>query len=168
MPKDLTKEEVNTGEVVYEWLIKEYEQYDRSKRWYIIMSLLGVVLVGYALYSANYLFALVLVLFGIVLYLHEMQAPLDVYFAITEVGIIIGKKFYRFSELGNFWIIYNPPTVKNLYFKLGATIKNRLRVPLLDYDPRPVREHLIKFLAEDTEQEEEPISDRLSRVFKIH
>jgi hypothetical protein len=168
MPKDLTRESVNTGEVVYEWVIKEYEEYDRSTRWYISMFVLGAALIGYALYTANYLFALILVLFGIVLYLHEMQSPLDVYFAITQTGIIIGKRFYRFSELTNFWVIYNPPVSKNLYFRLGGTIRNRLRIPLLNYDPRPIREVLLQFIEEDAEQEDEPISDRLARVFKIH
>ncbi len=168
MPKDLTKESANTGNVVFEWLIKEYEQYDRSKRWYIVALLAGVLLVIFALFSANYLFALVIILFGIVLYMHEMQPPLDVYFAVTETGIIIGKKFYKFSELGGFWMIYNPPDVKNLYFRLKNVVKFRIKIPLLNYDPRPIRDYIKQYLHEELEHEEEPLSDRLARLFKIH
>ena len=168
MPKDLTKESVNTGNVVYEWLIKEYEEYDRSKRWYIIAFSAGILLVVYALFTANYLFALVIILFGIVLYMHEMQPPLDVYFAVTETGIIIGKKFYRFSELAGFWLIYNPPHVKNLYFRMKNVVRSRLKIPLLNYDPRPIREYMKQFIEEELEHEEEPVSDRLARLFKIH
>lgn len=169
MPKDLTKEAANTGNVVFEWLIKEYEEYERTKRWYIFALLFGVLMVIFALFTANYLFALVIILFGIVLYMHEMQPPLDVYFAVTETGIIIGKNFYRFSELAGFWIIYNPTGgVKNLYFRLKNVVKHRVKIPLLDYDPRPIKDFISQYLEEETEHEEEPLSDRLARLFKIH
>jgi hypothetical protein len=125
-------------------------------------------MVTYALFVANYLFALVIILFGIVLYMHEMQPPMDVYFAITETGIIIGKKFYRFSELSGFWMIYNPPDVKNLYFRLKNIVKFRVKIPLQNYDPRPIRDYIKQYLKEEVEHEEEPLSDRLARVFKIH
>lgn len=168
MPKDLSKENVNTGKIVYEWYVQEYEQYDRSKRWYLIASLLGVSLVAYALITANYMFALVVALFGIVLYLHEMQPPLNVYFAITETGIIVGQKYYKYSELSGFWLIYNPPEVKNLYFRMKYILRNRLRVPLQDFDPRPIREYLSQFMVEEIDEEEEPLSDRLARILKVH
>ncbi|MEK7625722.1 MAG: hypothetical protein AAB467_05270, partial [Patescibacteria group bacterium] len=148
--------------------IKEYETYDRSRRWYFVMVAIGLLLIAYAMMSANYLFALVVILFGIVLYVHEMQEAIDVYFAITETGIIIGRKFYRFSELEGFWLIYNPPEVKNLYFRLKNVVRFRVKIPLLDFDPRPIREYIKQFLTEETEHEEEPLSDRLARVFKIH
>ncbi len=167
MPKDLLKENVATGRVVYEWWVKEYEKRERSKRWYMVATISVVALLAYSLISQNYLFSLIVVLFGIIVYLHDMQNPIDVYFAITEVGIILGKKFYRYNELSNFWIIYNPPEVKNLYFTLNNMVKHRLQVPLLDYDPRPVRDYLKKFLKEDLDQEEEPMSDRLARTFKL-
>lgn len=168
MPKDLSKENVNTGKIVYEWYIQEYEQYERSKRWYLIMGLLGISLITYSMFTANYLFALVVILFGIVLYLHEMQPPLNIYFAITEIGIIIGQRFYRFSELSGFWVIYNPPEVKNLYFRTKNVLKSRLKISLQNYDPRPIREYVSQFVVEEIEEEEEPLSDRLARILKIH
>ena len=102
----------------------------------------AAALVVFALLTANYLFALVIVLFGIVMFMHDMQEPLEVYFALTDTGIILGKKYYRYSELQSFWLIYNPPEVKNLYFTLNGLVKHRLQVPLLDYDPRAIRDHL--------------------------
>lgn len=167
MPKDLLKENVTTGNVIYEWWVEEYEQYEHSRRWYMWAGAAFVALLAYALATANYLFVLIVVILGIIVYLHKMHAPIKVYFAITETGIILGKKFYRYNELENFWVIYNPPTVKNLYFTLNNMVKHRLQVPLLDYDPRPVREYLKQYVTEDLEQEEEPLSDRLARILKI-
>ena len=168
MPKDLTKENINVGRVIYEWTVQEYEHYDRNRRWYMIMGGVGIALVAYGMLTENYLFALLIILFGIVLYLHDMQTPLQVPFAITETGIIVGRKYYRFSELKNFWLIYNPPEVKNLYFGLPTLIKHRIQIPLHDYDPRPIREFLSQYLTEDLEQEEEPLSDRMARLLKLH
>ncbi len=170
MPKDLLREPdaVNVGRLVYEWSVKEYEEHDRERRWYVVMGSLGLGLIAFALITANYLFALIIVLFGILLYLHDLQTPLEIYFAITDTGIIVGKKFYRYSEIKNFWIIYTPPHVQNLYFGLGGMVKHRLQIPLLDFDPRPIREYLRQYLNEDLEQEEEPLSDRIARVFKLH
>jgi hypothetical protein len=168
MPKDLTREDTNFGNIIYQWSLQEYEKHQRGKRWYLVMGALGLLMLIIAVFSSNYLFALILVLFAVVLYLHEIQAPLEVPFAITDTGIVLGKKYYRYSELANFWIIYNPPYTMNLYFSLSNVIRHRLQVPLSDYDPRPVRDYLLQYLEEDLEQEEEPLSDRLSRLMKLH
>ena len=168
MPINLSKEDANFGQIVYQWKVKEYQRYDRDRRWYIFMGTIGVLLIIFALVTANYLFALLIVLFGVILFLSDMREPLEVPFAITNTGIIIGDKYYRYSELDSFWMIYNPPDVKNLYFSFSSAMKHRMQIPLLDYDPRPVRDYLNQFLTEDLDQEEEPLSDRIARLFKLH
>lgn len=168
MPNDLTREPINIGRVVYQWTVKEYEKLQRTRRWYLVMGGVGIFLVVYAALTANYLFALIIILFGIVLYLHELQEPLEVPFALTDTGIVLGKKFYRYSELQNFWIIYNPPEVKTLYFSLNNLLRHRLQISLVDYDPRPIRDHLNLYLTEDLEQEEEPLTDKMGRLLGLH
>ncbi|MSU75378.1 MAG: hypothetical protein EXS55_02595 [Candidatus Magasanikbacteria bacterium] len=168
MPQNLAQEDVNIGPIIYQWTVKEYEQYTRDRRWYVIMGVLALAMIAYGVVAANYLFALIIILFGIILYLHHMQDPLEITFIMTETGIVLGKKYYHYSELKNFWLIYNPPDVKNLYFSLHNVIKHRLQIPLLDYDPRPIRTYLSQYLTEDLEQEEEPLSDRVGRLFQLH
>ncbi len=168
MPKSLNDPNHSIGDVIFSWPIKEYEQFARDRRWYFVMGGLGIVLLAYSVLSANYLFALIVILFAIVMYLHDIQAPLDLPFAITSTGIVLGTKYYRYSELTNFWIIYNPNEVKSLYFSLGNSIKHRLQVPLLDNDPVMIRDYLLQYIPEDLEQEDEPLSDRMSRILKIH
>jgi hypothetical protein len=168
MPINLNKAEANIGGVVFDWEVNEYEKHERNKRWYVITAIVGIALLLYSVISGNYLFALVVVLFGIVLFLQDMQQPMQVSFAVTETGIVVGSTYYPFKEITNYWIIYNPPEVKNIYFTTNSILKHRLQVPLLDIDPRPVREYLNQFLIEDLDQEEEPLSDRLGRMFKLH
>ncbi len=168
MPIDITKENAPLGDVVFQWTVKEYNKYDRTRRWYVLMGILGALLMIYSVWSGNYLFSLVIVLFAIIMFLHEIQEPIDVPFAVVETGIIVGKKYYKFSELQNFWLIYNPPDIKNLYFGINGVVKHRIQIPLLDYDPRPMREYLSQYLEEDLSQEDEPFTDRLARLFQIH
>jgi len=168
MSINLTKQRANTGRIVYEWHVKEYEKYDRDRRWYWIVGLVGVILLAYSMLSANYLFALIVVLAGIILFMQDMQEPFEVNFAIAEAGIIIGNRFYPYSEIKNFYIVYNPPEIKSLYFITSSILKHRLQVPLLDVDPMPIRELLNKFVEEDVDKEEEPLTDRFSRLFKLH
>ena len=168
MPINLNKEQANVGNVIFAWGVNEFEKHSRSKRWYVIAGLLGAALLLYSVISGNYLFALVVVLFGIILFLQDVQPPMEVGVALTESGVIIGSKFYPFSEFRNYWIIYNPPEVKNIYFSTNNLVKHRLQIPLLDNDPRPIRDFLNQFIVEDLEQEQEPLSDRLGRLFKIN
>jgi hypothetical protein len=170
MPKNINREQVEVGTVVYEWDMKEYEKYTRGRTWYIAVAIITVLLLVYAFFTENITFALIIVLFGIILYLHELQEPITVAFAITDTGIVLGQKYYRYNELENFWIIYNAdiPEARKLYFTLGGYVKHRLQVSLLDYDPRPIREYLNQFIVEDFEQEDEPLSDKMARLLKIH
>lgn len=167
MPKKLSSEEVNLGEIKFGWEVKEYENHDHDRRWYIMMGVVAITFFVYALATANYLFALILALFGIILFLQDLHPARTLNFVITTTGVVLGEKFYSFTELKGFWMIYNPPAVKNLYFSTGDLVKHRLSIPLFDNDPRPIRNFLNEFLEENLEEEEEPLSERMSRLFKI-
>ncbi len=168
MPKDMTREQVPLGEIKYQWKVSEYEKYQRGFGWYVAMVLLGIALAAFGLLTGNYLFALIIVLFGIIMYLQHVQEPPEVLFAITETGIVLGRKYYRYTELKDFWILYNPPVVKNLYFTINNVLRHRLQVPLQKYDPRPIREYLAQYLVENVEEEGEPVSDKVARALKLH
>ena len=168
MPQDLTKERINFGEIVYSWSFKEYEKYERGARWYWVMSVVGLALVAYAFLTQNYLFGIIIVLFAIIIFLQDKNEPVEIPFAIAETGIIIGHKFYRYSELKDFWVIYNPPEVKVLYFGLKEVFKHRLYIPLMDMDPRPIHKYISRFVDENLEEEDEPFSDKIGRLLKLH
>jgi hypothetical protein len=156
------------GDVLYEWTIQEYEQYARNVWWYIVMITAGLVLVLYGIFSGNFLFSLIIVLFAIIMFLQSHQTPPQVAFQITEFGIVVGNRFYKYSELINFYIIYNPPHTKSLFVETKSNFKPLLRIPLLDINPIEVRHTLREYLEEDLEKEEEPISEAFARNWRIH
>jgi hypothetical protein len=165
MAEDNTNQELQPAAVLLEWEYPERPVYERGRLWYIFMGLAGLGLLIYAVYSANFLFALMVIMFGLVIYITASVRPANQPFIITEQGIVIGNSEYRFREIEKFWFYYEPP-VKALYIELKG-LTGRQRIDLMDQDPNQVRELIGQFVPEDLEQDEEPLSDILSRLFKI-
>jgi hypothetical protein len=167
MPKLLT-EELVTGDTIHEWTINEYESHDRGWKWFFLVGVGCVLLIGYAILVDNFLFALIIILGVIILYLQHHQDPEQVLFQITELGVVVGKKFYPYRELTDFYIIYQPPRVKSLFIGTKSATRPTIRIPLYDRNPVEVRHILLEHLDEDIEKEEEPISESIVRFWKMH
>ncbi|PIZ94465.1 MAG: hypothetical protein COX81_03515 [Candidatus Magasanikbacteria bacterium CG_4_10_14_0_2_um_filter_37_12] len=167
MPETLSQESA-IGDIMHRWTIQEYESHDRGTLWHILMITLGIILIVYALFTGNFLFALIVILFAIVMFLQSNQEALQVNFAITDCGVVVGRRFYAYTEFENFYVIYNPPEVKTLFFETKSIFRPLIRIPLLDEDPVQVRDDLSQFMEEDLEKEDEPLSDRVARRWKIH
>ena len=156
------------GKVYFSWDFPEYNTSWRNNSWYKWAIPVALVLVAYAFFTGNYLFAVIIVLFGIIYFFQSFDNPLTVRCEITEDGIVLGARFYDYRDLSLFWIIYEPPEVKNLYIEFRNSLKPRIGIPLGDQNPLAIREVLAQYLDEETERENEPISDGLSRVFRMH
>ncbi len=167
MPKNIDNQTL-IGSHLHEWTIPEYEQHNRGILWYVLTISVGIIFVLYGLFSDNFIFSLIIILAAIIVFLQSHQDPLQVSFKITELGLVVGNRFYDYSELDDFYIIYNPPEVKTLFFSTKSIARPTIRIPLLDQNPLQVRESLQNFLDEDLEKEEEPKSDLLARRWKIH
>ncbi|MFB6182090.1 MAG: hypothetical protein ABEJ24_04315 [Candidatus Magasanikbacteria bacterium] len=167
MPEKVTEDTI-IGDIIHEWEISEYEDHDRGPTWIIISSLLGLGLVIFAVWSQNFLFALIIMLLGIIIFLQHNQEPAQIPFAITELGIVVGNKFYPYGELDAFFIVYEPPKIKKLYFETESKIKPLVHIPLKEQNPVEVRETLKGYIPEDLDREEEPLSDFLAREWKLH
>ncbi len=159
-------EETSIGNPLFEWTFPEYEKVVRGRLWYFIMGGLGLVFVAYGMFTGNFLFSLIIALFAIILFVQQHQEPHTIPFAITDLGVIIGNRFYPYSELEGFYIIYEPP-VKTLFFETKNFIRPLMRVPLTDQNPVDLRFALLEFLPEDLERDSEPTADIAARNWKI-
>lgn len=155
------------GAVLMEWEFSDRPRYQRGRLWYSVMLVLGAGLLLYALVSANFLFALIVVMFALVIYVSTIFEPTSLRFSLTEDGIEISDSFIPYREVEKFWFFYEPPAVKNLYLEFKNAFRPRVRVDLGDQNPNRVRETLAKFVREDLEQIDEPLSDIIGRIFKI-
>ena len=56
----------DNGEIFFSWEFPEYIKYSRTKWWYIGMGLLAGAIIIYALIVKNFLFALIIIMAGII------------------------------------------------------------------------------------------------------
>lgn len=168
MPEKQEEQQIDYGDEIIGWSVPEYEKYNRTKTWYITASIVAALLLAYSFWTANFLFAVIIIITALVIIIHDGQEPAMVRFSITDEGVIIGRKFYDFDEIKNFSIVYKPKQgVKNLYFEFKNALKHRLSIPLQDMNPLPIRENLLKYLEEDLERTDQPSSEGIARMLKL-
>ncbi|PIR76785.1 MAG: hypothetical protein COU32_00210 [Candidatus Magasanikbacteria bacterium CG10_big_fil_rev_8_21_14_0_10_42_10] len=166
MPEKLT-EQTTTGDVVADWDVVEYDQHVRGTLWHVLTISFAIIFVIYALATDNFLFAIIIILAAIILFLQSAVEPGKVYFAITDLGIVLGNRFYNFNEFKAFYIIYTQE-VQTIFFDTKSAMRPDLRIPMTeDVDPMDIRQMLQEVLEEDLEKEE-PFADRAARRWKIH
>ena len=158
----------DNGKKIISWNVPEYEKHERTRRWYVISAIVGILLIIYSFLNGNFLFAAIIIIGALVVIIHDGQEPMKVNFSLTDQGIIVGKNFYDYDVLKNFSIVYKPhENIKNLYFEFKNALKPRLSIPLNNINPLPIRENLLKYLPEDLERTDQPLSEALAKLFKL-
>jgi hypothetical protein len=167
MPQDISQENIDLGKTLMEWEFPEFIKYTRSRSWYMTSGLIVVLLFIYSISTANLLFAIIIFFTVVIFLMNQKKNPRLLSCKITEEGLLIDTQLYPWEEIKNFWIIYEPPHIKTLYFDFKPWHLPRLPIPLTDQDPLELREILLDYLEEDIEREGEPISDNIGRKLKI-
>jgi hypothetical protein len=155
------------GNVYFDWQVDERPRYERGVLWYITTFAVGAGLLIYSVIVANFLFALIIVMFALIMYLTNMRTPRQVDFRITDMGLMMGDNFYPYKDIRRYWFIYDPPAIKNLYIEFKSSLSPRLCITMEEMNPNLVREVLSQFIYEDFSEDEEPLSDFLARLLKI-
>jgi hypothetical protein len=161
------EEEIDIGEPLLEWEVDEYPRHERSRMWYIIATLCGVALIVYAIATANFLFAVILLMVGVIMLLSTFKEPDRVPMFITTTGVLIDDTYYDYDHVKNFSIIFDPPATKVLYLDFHSRWQPLLAVPLEDMDPNEVRAALLPFCAENFSRMEERLTDIARRMYKL-
>ncbi|MDD5031732.1 MAG: hypothetical protein PHR36_01660 [Patescibacteria group bacterium] len=163
MPKNQEKEPENIS-----WPVPEYDKHEKSGSWYIFYSIVAFLLILYSFLSGNFLFAVIIIIAAIVIVLRDGQEPDLVKISLTEEGVMVGKKFHDYDDFKNFSIIYKPQReIKNLYFEFNNSLKPRLSIPLGKMNPLLIRKKLLKYLPEDLDRTDRPLSEELGKLFKL-
>ncbi len=156
----------NVEEIV--WKVPEFEKHERSKNWYITAGIVSVFLLIFALFTSNFLFAIIIITAALITIIHDGKEADLVDIIIDEDGVIIGRKLYDYDVLKNFSVLFKPKeNLQNLYFEFKNPVKQRLSIPLLDNNPLQVRDFLLKYLSEDLERTNMPLSENISKLLKI-
>jgi len=147
------------------WTAPEFEQYQKSKSWFIITGAIAGLLFLYALLTKNFLFALLIGLSYFIITTYAAKSPKEIKISITPKGIKIDRIFYQFENLKSFWIFYDPPQIKELSLRSKKTIMPYIKIHLGQESPVIIRKILIKYLPE--RKHKESITDNLARQIKF-
>jgi len=171
---------INSNEKYLRWEIPEYKMPERSRAWYIVAGLFLFFCVFFSFftitswklkflgYSSNFLFAIIMLLAAVIMYINGKRPPLMVNFELGPEGVKVGAKFYDYDEIKNFCVFYKPKlSIKSLYFEFKNSARMRLSVPLRRMDALTVRNFLVRYLNEDLERENEPLSEQLTKLLKL-
>lgn len=163
---ELAKEiNFNGSGILHAWQAPEFEVYEKSRTWYLVVGLILLGIITYALVFNNPIMAIVFILIGVVGYLYSEKQPRILDFAITSKGILAGKYLYEFENMDSFWIFYDPPHTKTLSINMRVSAVPFVYMPLEDEDPTVIREMLIKFIPE--EKQEAGLLDAIERFLHL-
>jgi len=154
------------GQVFFSWRFSEFDRHDRKQGWYIWSGIAIGFFLLYSVLTHNYIFGLIIIISALTIVMFQ-RSNNEVEFAITEDGLQVNDKFYEYRALSNFYIIYIPPSVKVLYIEPKSILSPRIPIRLEDQDPVKVRQVLLDYLDEDLDEDDEPLSEQTSRIFKL-
>jgi len=159
--------EEDHGKAFLAWDFPEYTNYDRGPIWYVFFFLITIGLIVYSFYTANFLFAVLIILFGFIIFVSKKQPPINMEFKIFKDGVMIGTRFYEWPEIKNFHIIYRSEKAKILYLDLRSTLSPDFSIPIEKQNPLRIRQILKNYLEEDLSRSEEKLSDKINHWLKI-
>lgn len=181
-----TNEELDLGEIYATWQFPEHIKHIRSKKWYILFSLVYLVILLIAIFGLyiplapgssaikfgidfdrSPLLAIIMVMFAIIYMYLERKDIENFSIAITEDGILLNNKLIEYRDLNDFYIIYYPPQIKNLYLQPKNFLSRLIVVPLEDENPVLIRKALLQYLPEDLAKEHMPTTESISRLIKF-
>ncbi|RJQ13729.1 hypothetical protein C4553_02435 [Candidatus Parcubacteria bacterium] len=159
------EKETEIAKVLVSWRAQEFAHYERDKNWYalwLITSLTGIIL---AIIFKNFLFAIFIFFAALAIFVHALQEPRVISFKITARGIVISDRLYPFEELESFWIIYEPPHIKELIIKSKRILMPQINIPIGDENPVKIRQALLEFLTE--KEQKHSLIDSISRWLRL-
>ena len=159
-------EEKKLTSTSFEWTVPEYATYERSGKWYTGLGIFALIFILYALFTGNFLFAIIILLFIFIVVMRDFFPPKKLPVTINTKGVAVGPHFYEFRDIRDFYIIYEPPETKYLYLNFKS-LSPAIAIELDDQNPIELRKFMLNFALEDLEKEEERFVETISRAFKI-
>ncbi len=146
---------------VISWTAIENSNYPKSAYWYLSLSLIAILLAGWAVFTKNFLFAFIVGTSYFSLIIYSIRKPESIKVSISSKGIKVGSFLYRFSDLKSFWIFYEPP-VREISLRGKRRTTPYIKVPLSEnINPSFIRKALLSYLPE--KKHRESVMENLAR-----
>jgi hypothetical protein len=149
--------------VLFSWNGPSFMQSEKTTRWYLMAGLVILGIIGYSAWQKDWFVIGVAIIVSAILfwYTHAM-VPQDVNYRLTPMGVYVDEKFYPFSEMHSFWMVYNQ-SVKSLYIVFRKKYLPALVINIEKLDPLVLKGYLLKKLPEQ-ESRGESLVDKFTRI----
>lgn len=147
------------------WEVPAPEKCVRGVQWWIVAGIVSVALFAYALFTMNFAFAVILLMFAAIMFILEKQEHEPVRVVVADVGIFVNDALFPYTEIREFFVVED---LSKVYFVTSRVMVPRFSVLFPeDIDSGELRMLLRERIIENVEQREEPLSDALARKLKL-
>ena len=154
------------NEVVFEWKALDFIKTKKTKNWYAGLIVISGGLMSFAIYSANWMFALVIAVGASTIVILNNTRPKQIKFALHNDGVFIQDRLYKYSDLKSFWILNLPGNQKELIVTSKKIAVPQLKMPLGNIDPEEIKKEISKYIPAE-EDPQESTSDILARLIGL-
>lgn len=160
-PKRVTKDSS-----LLAWKAFNFERDKLDYRLIILLSVLLIALVGYSVWQKDW-FAIGVfsVVAAVTFWYRRAVRPKETEYKITPMGIYEEERFYSFSEIHSFWLVYNQK-IQKLFLAFDKKYLPTLNINIKGIDAVLLRSLLLKKIPEQTKRSE-GLVDRLIRVLGL-
>jgi len=150
--------------VFYAWQSPADEKCVRTKTWWIFAVIVGIAFFGYALFTANFAFAVMLVMFGVLSVIAKRNTePLDI--VIADQAILIGTRALPYHTLREYTLV---DELSLLYFFEKGILSSHVHVHIPeDIDAQDLRMVFKGRVLENPDRTAEPLMDAVVRKLNI-
>lgn len=129
------------------WSAPEFDYYPKGNAWYWWSILITLLLLGFAVWQKNFLFAFFIVVAELLVLSWGSRKPAAVDFHLDEKGLTInGIKFYSYAELKEFGVSDMVPTDEK-FEEIVVYFKRRLRTGLNFLVPKEKEAEIVSALS---------------------
>lgn len=156
---------LNNNEI--SWIAPEYLQRPKTASWWAGAFVVLIIAITIEALTGDWTMLAVTLMFAFVYWTsHTFRPPKKTKITLSSKGIKIGYHFIPFSDIEFFWIIYNPPEVKQLFFRVRKRLFADIVVELEGQNPDQIKYFLEEHLTE-VMGVQESFSDIILRLLKL-
>jgi len=139
------------------WHAPEYLHRQRHPDWYWGVGVFGAALFVFAMMTSNILFAALVLVAVITIFILAIRAPRELACEVTPSGISIDELKYPYAGLHSFWIDADNEAERKLIIASKKTLAPYIIIPLSnDVYEESLRSYLKKYLLEEEHHEPFP------------
>ena len=151
--------------ILFEWKAAEQAAVMHLAKYRTTVIIAIVLMALWALYNSNWLFFIILGLWGLIMIVIADVKPRIHDFRVTETGIAIDEQMFPYIEIKSFWIRQDIRNKKKIFaFKFVNPMRAALHVPVPAEQAEQIRLAVNDYVPQG--REETSLNDLLERMFR--